>query len=182
MERLAGCSSGSDTSSGVNPRLTAARSREAVEKGRGSDKECMMVVSDPLKGHLALGSASPGMQRLAFKSSPPPLLLLQFPLKIWLFLEKNSTPYTRLERLAGDVTSIIYSLLRQRHGTALLAVSPSFPPNEMLLFLRPRRCVAPSLGCFQQRRLSCVLRVCVWALADIYTGCWCFLYEAALWE
>lgn len=58
-------------------RLTAARSREAVEKGRGpfstaSDKECMMVVSDPLKGHLALGSASPGMQRLAFKSSPPP--------------------------------------------------------------------------------------------------------------
>lgn len=53
-------------------RLMAARSREAVEKGRGSDKECMMVVSDPLKGHLALGSASPGMQRLAFKSSPSP--------------------------------------------------------------------------------------------------------------
>lgn len=103
-------------------RLTAARSHEAVEKGRGSDKECMMVVSDLLKGHLALGSASPGMQRLAFKSSPSPPAP---PPKIWLFLEKNSTPYTRLERLAGDVTSIIYSLLRQRHGAALLTVSPS---------------------------------------------------------
>lgn len=27
-----------------------------------------------------------------------------------------------------------------------------------------------------------ILRVCVWALADIYTGCWCFLYETVLWE
>lgn len=27
-----------------------------------------------------------------------------------------------------------------------------------------------------------VLRACVWALADIYTSCWCFVYEAALWE
>lgn len=27
-----------------------------------------------------------------------------------------------------------------------------------------------------------ILRVCMWALADISTGRWCFLYVAALWE
>lgn len=69
---------------------------------------------------MAQRSASLGAQRLAFTAPP------SNPLKIWLFLEKNSTPYSRLERLAADVTTIIYSL-PSGSVTELrsLAVSPS---------------------------------------------------------